>query len=126
MCFWILTENGKVVSRSSVQALTKEELNDTNIKSIIHRYDLSVDHHIGDNNVSVRLNLPKNATYIQVEDDIMNTPYEPVIEPPEEDDVPMNTYDQLINAEVLLPDGDTLKLGTVTGYKRNSYGNLLG
>lgn len=97
MCFWILAETGRVLSRSSVQALSPDELLDNNIKNMLHRYDLSVDHHIGDNNVSIKLKVPKNCTYIQDEDDLYSKPFDPSVEPLDDNDIPINAYDQLLN-----------------------------
>lgn len=46
--------------------------------------------------------------------------------PEEEDKIPIKTYDQLLNAEVYLPNGDGMKRGNITAYKHDSGGNLLG
>jgi hypothetical protein len=58
------------------------------------------------------------------EDD--NEPFEPDSSIDEEDDIPENMYDQLLTAEVLLPQGDQMKMGHVTGYKRDQNGNPIG
>jgi hypothetical protein len=56
--------------------------------------------------------------YILDEED-GSEPFEPdsIIE--EEDKIPENTYDQLLTAEVILPQGDTMRTGHVVGYKRD-------
>jgi len=64
---------------------------------MLHRYDLSVDHHIGDNNISIQLKVPKNRTYIQDEDDLYSKPFDPSVEPLDDNDIPINAYDQLLN-----------------------------
>ncbi len=79
MSFWILTETGRVLSRSSVQALLDDELKEETVKSLIHHYDLSINHHIGDNNISVQQKVPKNALYLQDEHNILSEPFEPEV-----------------------------------------------
>jgi hypothetical protein len=53
MCFWILSQNDQVLSWSPVQAISDDELKKDTVKNMLTRCGLLIDHHIGDNNVSV-------------------------------------------------------------------------
>ena len=70
MCFWILTGNGTVISRSSVQALNPDKLRTDDIKNQIQQYDQTINNKIG-NHIN-RLDIPvpnKEPLYILDMDD---------------------------------------------------------
>ncbi len=57
MCFWILTWNGTVISRSSVQAVNPDELKTDTIKDQIQASDRSIKTEIG-NHINSLIDLP--------------------------------------------------------------------
>jgi len=65
MCFWILTGNGTIVSRSSVQALSKDELCIDSIQNQIQTFDQAINAKIGNHINSLDLPVPnKQPLYI--------------------------------------------------------------
>jgi hypothetical protein len=49
MCFWVLTDNVTVISRTSVQAVTRDELNTTVICDRLYDLDQRIENRIGNN-----------------------------------------------------------------------------
>jgi hypothetical protein len=47
MCYWILKQNGKIVARSTIRPLTKEELRDENEKKRREEFTKEVEEIIG-------------------------------------------------------------------------------
>ena len=124
----ILKANGQVVYRSTVRALTPDEISDETMKRERERYTESVNKVLGDP--------------FKYEDFVNNPDLEdlgtPIYEPygdddeeslgfvPESDDVDEDTYDQYVGAQVSLPIGDKMMSATVRGRKRHSDGTLRG
>ena len=69
MCFWILTDNVTVISRTSVQAVTRDELNTTVIHDRLYDLDQKIENRIGNNVPNINLPLPANKRYIFDQDD---------------------------------------------------------
>jgi hypothetical protein len=72
--------------------------------------------------VTTLLSKHPNAPFLQ---DVYEA-YEPKAEQPEINDITPETYDSLISAEIILPQGDTLVPAVVTSRKRDSNGNPIG
>ena len=49
MCHWILTSTGRVISRTTVQHLTEDELRNQDIMQEIREYHTEIDKSLGDN-----------------------------------------------------------------------------
>ena len=47
MCYWILTSNGKVISRTTVQHLTEDEVRNKDIMQEIREYHTELDQILG-------------------------------------------------------------------------------
>ncbi len=74
-----------------------------------------------------QVSMPSKTNSLYVMDDEDNTePKEPESVIDDEDNIPEDTYDQLLTAEVILPQGDRMKTGHVIGYKRDQNGNQIG
>jgi len=103
MCYWLLTQTGQVIARTSVQNLTLDELFSPDIKQAIHDFDISVhdilkSHEIRDDNPT---------SYLQDVYDDLDEPFDEKLTMPEQDEYPdHNTYDQYLSTHVLLPRGD--------------------
>lgn len=124
MCFWILNENGGVLSRSSVQAISKHELETVGITNALKQFDLSIENLLNVNNVSANIQPPIDMNPLYVididEDDAPSSSIE------DDDNISPLLYDKLLTAEVVLAHDHTWKLGKVTGYKRDHEGRFLG
>jgi hypothetical protein len=124
LCYWVLTNTGQVIARTTVQKLSNEE----KLSSVIQDELRTFDKHVTDR-------LPE---YTPDADDLFmnpkdiydvacDEPFEQESAMPEQDDYPdAETYDQYITAQVLLPRGDTMEKGTVLRRKRDSNGTLIG
>jgi hypothetical protein len=65
MCFWLLTESGTIISRSSVQALSLDELKIDSIKEQLGAFDQTINGKLGNHINSLDLPLPnKLSLYI--------------------------------------------------------------
>jgi hypothetical protein len=103
MCFWILTGNGTVISRSSVQALNPDKLRTDDIKNQIQQYDQTINNKIG-NHIN-RLDIPvpnKEPLYILDMDDknTVTDAWDHEFNQMEADDISPQQYDRLLTAEV--------------------------
>jgi len=127
MCFWILTDNVTVISRTSVQAVTRDELNTAAIRDRLYDLDQRIENRIGNIVPNIYLPLPANKRYIfDQDDDESDEAYQKELEKQDDDKISDTNYDKLLSAEVSLPSDDHhIKLGKVTGYKRDHMGNLV-
>jgi len=128
MCFWILTENATVISRTSVQAISRDELKTITVTDKLKDFDQRIDSRIGNDLANINLPLPANKRYIFDDDDeTCNEAYQRELEKEDDDKISNTNYDKLLLAEVSLPTDDhMIKLGKVTGYKQDHTGNLVG
>jgi hypothetical protein len=128
MCFWILTENVTIISRTSVQAVTRDELNSTVICDKLYDLDQRIESKIGNSVPNISLPLPANKRYtFDQDDEECNEAYQKELEKEEDDNISNTNYDKLLSAQVSLPSDDHhIKLGKVTGYKHDHMGNLVG
>jgi hypothetical protein len=121
LCFYILPASGRPIVRSTVQALTQDELNEESIQAQINDFDCKIEETI--KSVPAQ-EIPQELEDQDYED--LNEPMEPEAERPEADAFTPEMYDTLISAEVLLPKGDILVPAKVTGRKRNENGDPVG
>jgi hypothetical protein len=73
MCFFILTGNGTVISRSSVQALNPDEIRTEDIKNQIQQYDQTVNNKIGNHINSLDIPVPNMKPLYILDMDDKNT-----------------------------------------------------
>ncbi|KAI2504635.1 Reverse transcriptase (RNA-dependent DNA polymerase) [Fragilaria crotonensis] len=127
----ILKENGQVVYRSTVRALTRDEMLDETMKAKRDVFTEKVNTALGDsfkyddftNDPELEdLQTPTYERY--ADDDDGDAPRIPDTE--DEVEVDVDTYDQYIGAEVLLPIGDKMLSAKVRGRKRTADGKLTG
>ena len=126
MCMKFLKENGEVVHRSTYRRLTEDEMNDPTLKEQMNRFDESISRRHG-----------AGITYEDVDELGIRDALTPELEayddndnggidnaPDDEGDA--STYDQYINAHVMLPrDGENV-YGKVSSRKRTSEGHMIG
>ena len=135
LCYWILTQSGNVISRSTVCHVLREELLDPANKEKFEIYEESVrarldsDRHvIGDAGADAfyledfeELEEPRDESNTPTDEEYGDMLQDPR---PEDDDIIM---DQYIGVEVNLPqqDGEVIR-GRVTKRARDNYGRPIG
>ena len=120
MAQWVLKINGKIVPRRTCRPLTQQELDSPVEAQKRATFDASIKKILGD---SMTI-MPKSN-----DDDDGNdfVPYEDDTEAPTHvPDADNDAYDQMINAEVLLPHGEIMQTGTVVRRTTDLEGNALG
>lgn len=125
LCQYILPSSARPIVRSTVQALSTDELSLPEIKIRIQ----DLDYAIRDKIATSDDNFPDPPTELQDEDDTLNDlydPMEPDAERPEAGDYTPKALDNLIGAEVILPQGNVLVPSVVIGQKCNLSGNPIG
>ena len=123
MCFYILVQNGEVISRSSVQHLTQLEMMKDDIKQCLEEYDDEVRGRLRDEGFECR-HEHENAFYIDDEDDELESE-EPNAVPEIEEYTPEG-YDEYIGAQLLIPKGDGRVQGTIVKRSKGNDGNPIG
>ena len=131
MTFWILPKSGIIVPRSSVTALTPEEMGTDGIKAMMKELDDGIRQKIRDQLKDDELlpgfeDLPGIADGPwDIEDEVFDL-YEPEALAPEADEYEdLELFDKYIGAEINLNRGGQVLHGKVIGWKRNSAGNLV-
>jgi len=102
----ILKSNGQSVHRSTLRALTQDEIDDADEIKERESFDKSVQQIMGDSMTTEDyMDNPEVVTpdYEPYEDDDGNV----ALNAPDADDIDVETYDQYIGAEVMLQRGDT-------------------
>ena len=137
LCAHILTAKGKLISRTSVFPLRREDLENESVQARKLQYEQSLkealkegykplsDDDVEDEEAS---NITKKESDTPTHD-----PYEPYLEDDpkdtqllEADDLSHEYYDRYVGARARLPQGDKASYGEVIARKRDSEGNLLG
>ncbi|KAI2490433.1 Reverse transcriptase (RNA-dependent DNA polymerase) [Fragilaria crotonensis] len=133
MTFWILPASCKVLARSTVSALTEDDIANPVVQSRIVELDEEVKSRIGDSLKDEELEPELTGLYPEVPDDIFLPdhdmdfdPAEPEASAPEADNYTPEAYDEYLTAEVLLPNMGTVTKAKVIGRKRDADGNPMG
>lgn len=119
LCYYILSEQARVIVRSSVQAIRKDEFNDPIVKDQIRIFNQLIQDRIGEVDLAdVPQELQdKYDTYEPLEPDSCKADIGTLGE---------EVYDNLISAENMLPVDGILIPAKVTGRKRDKDGVSLG
>ena len=67
MTYWILTESGQVIARSTVQHITTSDMATDEMKTRVHTFDSNLTDRLADDNFAVLL--PDHVFYLQDDDD---------------------------------------------------------
>ena len=71
LCYWLLLPSGKVIARTTVQHVTREDLLNEDIRRQVETFDRDVDERLNDQGFMA---LDPNATFfLQDEDDVYDT-----------------------------------------------------
>ncbi|KAI2513194.1 Reverse transcriptase (RNA-dependent DNA polymerase) [Fragilaria crotonensis] len=126
----VLKSNGQVVYRSTVRALTADELADETMTKNRREFTEKVNAILGDGfkyedfASDPELETFETPTYQHYSDDGDGELTPHVLDA--DDDVDVDTHDQYVGAEVNLPIGDRMMSGKVRGRKRTADGSLVG
>jgi hypothetical protein len=129
MCFWILTLTANVISRTSVQGLTQDKSKLETIITQIKNFDVAINAKIGDHIQSAQIEIKNDLSILYIldeDDDEQDEPFDESFITPDDDNISVDMYDNLLSAEALLPHGETVQTGQVIGYKRDHNGKLIG
>jgi hypothetical protein len=125
MCFYILVKNGEVVSRSSVQHVTKLEMMQDDIRQKMEAYKSKIQGRLQDKGFKCRHEL-ENAFFIDDEDDDEVAEQEDPAGIDKADTYTPEGYDEFIGAQVMVPCGDGRIQGTITKQAKDNDGNPIG
>ena len=127
-----MTKLGNVVSKTTVQHVTQDDLLKDGVKQQVQKYDNAINNRLKDANFVNS----ENAPYYLVDDetdpaygDGSNTPSDAEYgnmtsrpEQPEQDDINNKTYNKYVGAEVEIDKGGELRRGRVTCQVRDNNG----
>jgi hypothetical protein len=115
----ILKKTGHVVHRSTFRALTDDELQDPAEIQSRAEFDSDIDWIYGDVLLAEDFGVDFTAKDVQ---ELYSDDSQDNNGVPDRDDLPDDHYDQYVNAEVLLPKGDSMVTGKVKRRKLHDLG----
>ena len=136
MTYWILTESGKVIARSTVQHITTTDMATDDMKARVATFDENLLTRLDDGNFQIAL--PNHVLYLQDEDDASSRPELDQIPPdadygdmlmeprPDDDEIEFDSFDQYLGAEFLVNSNGETKTATVSKRVKDNEGNAVG
>ncbi|KAI2509503.1 Reverse transcriptase (RNA-dependent DNA polymerase) [Fragilaria crotonensis] len=134
LCFWLLLESGKVIARTTVQHVVRDDYLNNDVKSEIESFDRSVDERLSDQNfmadpadgfyIQDKFNEVPSGTVRTEEDygDIMDTP-----DTLDADDINDDVIDKYLNAELIFNVGTgSSRKGRVVKHAKGTSGEPIG
>jgi len=123
MCYWILTGNGNVIAQTTVQCMTKSDIQEQPVIVQMNAYTVTIYEKLDDSNHVILV--PASGLILDDEEEDEND--EPEEEPqPNQDDYTKETYDAYLGAELLIPHRDTYILGLVIKRSQDDNDNPTG
>ena len=131
LCYYILTSNGQVIARTTVQPIPQETLKTEATKQQIAGFDQEIIMNFGPPEYTAEVvPHPSSPGMTDVDVDLYEDAcfelWEEDAAMPEADDLPPEFLDNYISAHVLLPKGDSFVKGQVVARKRDANGNTRG
>ena len=137
LCYWLLLSNGKVIARTTVQHVTREDVLNEDVKMQINQFDEQVENRLNDANFVVD---DQNVANFYLEDDAFvdgtphmvlpdDTEYDDMIidERPERDEMSDELTDKYIGTELIFGVGlGNERRGRVTKRAKGLYGDEVG
>ncbi len=109
LCYWLLLESGKIIARTTVQHVVRDDYLNDDVKIEVERFDRSVEDRLSDQNFALN---DQNDFYLQDESDdvptvVRETDYDDMNLPdtPEVDDIDDGLMDKYLNAELIFDVG---------------------
>ena len=135
MTYWILTEAGTVIARSTVQHITVPDMATDAMKARVHTFDENLLTRLNDENF--QLDLPGHVFYSQDDDDdspfsVDNIPtaseYGDMVQAPklEADEIEYETFDPYLGAEFLVNNNGESVPAKVVKRARDNDGKIIG
>ena len=123
LCYYILKDNGQVISRSTVQPIRREDI-DPQVNTLLTTFTEKIEDKLSD--VNYLVNSDGNLHYIDEVEDNQWEVFEGETEQPDIENDENEIFDNLIGAEVMLANGDSMEHGTVVKRLKDSDGNPIG
>ncbi|KAI2489322.1 Reverse transcriptase (RNA-dependent DNA polymerase) [Fragilaria crotonensis] len=137
MTYWILTESGKVIARSTVQHITVADMATDEMQARVRTFDSNLADRLNDDNFTVFS--PDHAFYLQDDDDGDDPLRDPDSIPPdaeygdmlqhdklEADDTEFESFDKYLGAEFFVNDNGETVPAKVVKRARDNDGNPIG
>jgi hypothetical protein len=138
MTYWVLTESGNVIARSTVQHITTVNMATDAMKARVATFDNNLLTRLDDENF--QLALPSHVLYLQDDDattdeassNLQGIPtdaeYGDMMQDPKSDadDVEFETFDQYLGAEFLVNLNGETTMAKVSKRVRDNDGNVIG
>ena len=136
LCYWLLTSNGNVIARTTVQHVTREDFLDEATRVQIAQFDQGVNDRLNDDNHQIT-NSGAGTFFIDDDNDATlenssapsDSDYADMIQDakPDRDDVSEEMFDKYIGAELIVGNGHgDGRFGRVTKRVKGLYGEALG
>jgi len=122
LCYWILTKTGRVIARTTIQRVTKEDLLLPHVKFKLQVFKDKIKPKMDDE--SHRVDSPAEGLSLEDEEDLNDEPEGET--KPEQDDFTEEMYDAYLGAELLISSGDQLIMGRVMKQTRDGDDNPVG
>ena len=132
MAYFVIKENGEVVTRKSVWGVSEDEMQLDSTKEKLKALDSGIKSKIGDSLKDSEIDpifgeaFGEVPEYLFDEEELEVEPVEPELLAPEADDYTSEAYDNYLTAEVVLPHGGESARAKVTARKRDADGNPIG
>jgi hypothetical protein len=127
LCYWILPISGIPIARSTVQSWSTEDLDNDVMREKLKAYDEAIKAKLKTEDIIPGvLDVNQLREWDIDGEEEVDEKEDPEGEMPEADDWTADAFDQYINAEVMLPRGDTLQRAQVKSRKRNADGDPVG
>ena len=138
LCYWLLLPNGKVLARTTVQHVTREDFLNEDVKMQVNQFDEQIEDRLNDDNFVVN---DENVANFFLEDETLidhvpngmvtpaDTDYDDMLvdDKPERDELPDDLTDKYIGTELILGIGlGNERRGRVTKRAKGSYGEEVG
>lgn len=107
MCYWVLLQNGRVVARTTVQHVTKDDADKPAIRDRMTSFDASIKEKLEEGTAAQPIKGQPGVYYLNDEDDIYAPKAEPSVPTPD-------SFDSNLGATVRLILGGELQRGVVS------------
>jgi hypothetical protein len=138
LCYWLLLPSGKVLARTTVQHVTREDFLNEDVKMQVNQFDEQIEDRLNDDNFVVN---DENVANFFLEDETLidhvpngmvtpdDTDYDDMLvdDKPERDELPDDLTDKYIGTELILGIGlGNERRGRVTKRAKGLYGEEVG
>jgi len=124
LCFWILPKSGVPIARTTIQAISKADLQTDSIKAMLEEYDQAIEQKlIEEGNISDFTLYREDERPYDLEEDELK---EPEQQARDFSEIEHDAFDELLLTEPLLIREGAEERAKIIGRKRDHEGNLVG